>query len=179
MGSTLGVEKIAAHKVGLSLEEYRRRLASDLKHCTVCKVWKPKTMFGTETNRWDNLSPRCLECARARYIRRQRGPSPLRGKPLSDETRKKLSVAHKGKRNHRWKGGVSRKRVDPPEVTLAKRAVNHAVEAGRLAVVKTLPCIICGGKARHYHHHRGYGRTHWLDVQAVCTKCHREIHAKQ
>ena len=43
---------------------------------------------------------------------------------------------------------------------------------------KTLQCS-CGQQAKHYHHHKGYTKKHWLDVIPVCTKCHSIIHLKE
>lgn len=93
---------------------------------------------------------------------------------MFQEAKEKMRLAHTGSNNHRWKGGVSRKRN--PQKILAKRAVNHAIEAKRLAPAKELPCFDCGEKAREYDHYWGYKQPHWLDVQAVCVKCHRRRH---
>ena len=56
---------------------------------------------------------------------------------------------------------------------MARNSVNDTVRQGRLAPVRGLPCFDCGKPAAEYDHHRGYARTHWLDVQAVCCRCHR------
>jgi hypothetical protein len=60
----------------------------------------------------------------------------------------------------------------------ARQTVNVAVRLGRLPRPNDLPCKDCGhiwtvGERRHeYDHYLGYAPEHWLDVQAVCTKCH-------
>lgn len=67
-------------------------------------------------------------------------------------------------------GGTSTK----AERKFAGRAVNHAVEAGRIPCIKTMTCCRCGAAADHYHHHLGYNRAHWLDVVPLCHNCHRQ-----
>ena len=51
----------------------------------------------------------------------------------------------------------------------ASAAVGQAIKQGKLPHPTTLRCTDCGGMATSYDHHLGYGRDHWLDVQAVCT----------
>lgn len=64
----------------------------------------------------------------------------------------------------------------PAERQGAHDAVRWAIKRGRLIPPTDLPCLDCGGKAVHYHHHLGYERSHWLDVVAVCYRCHRRRH---
>jgi hypothetical protein len=52
----------------------------------------------------------------------------------------------------------------------ARNAVNNAIAAGTLI---RLPCVKCGKKAEA-HHHKGYARKDWLDVQFLCPKHHEE-----
>lgn len=54
--------------------------------------------------------------------------------------------------------------------------IRVAIQRGLLARPTILPCIGCGKPAVEYHHHLGYGRSHWLDVQALCKKCHVNAH---
>lgn len=58
----------------------------------------------------------------------------------------------------------------------ASNAVNYAIKKGLFKKPTTLPCINCGLRADHYHHHLGYDRRHWLDVQALCRSCHKKSH---
>lgn len=59
MGSSLGVEKVAAARVGLSLEEYRAKRAASLRWCCGCKAWHPSGEFSTDLSRGDGLSRTC------------------------------------------------------------------------------------------------------------------------
>lgn len=58
-------------------------------------------------------------------------------------------------------------------------AVTVAVLRGVLPRANDVPCAECGhqwteGERRHeYHHHRGYAPESYLDVQALCTTCHK------
>lgn len=60
----------------------------------------------------------------------------------------------------------------------AGRAVNRAIESGKLARAADVPCARCnhiGHDRRHeYHHHRGYEKEFWLDVICLCLRCHRK-----
>lgn len=49
---------------------------NDLKHCTICKQWKPLDNFGNDSNRWDKLNPFCRQCNTIKvrsYRERNRG----------------------------------------------------------------------------------------------------------
>ena len=61
MGSALGVEKIAAHRVGLSLDAYRAKVVAGLKWCSPCRDWHQRTEFVRDRSRGDGLSARCLK----------------------------------------------------------------------------------------------------------------------
>lgn len=61
-----------------------------------------------------------------------------------------------------------------PERRSARIAVATAVAGGRLAPALSRPCRDCGGPAREYDHYLGYDKEHWLDVEAVCRRCHWE-----
>lgn len=62
----------------------------------------------------------------------------------------------------------------------ARARVNNAVTAGHLPHPRTLPCTDCGhvwapgGRRHEYDHHLGHDPVHWLDVQVVCSACHRK-----
>jgi len=41
MGSALGILKVAAGRIGISLDEYQARRAGGEKWCTACRAWHP------------------------------------------------------------------------------------------------------------------------------------------
>ncbi len=43
-------------------EPARKKHRDGLKHCQICKQWKPLNNFGNNKNRWDNLSTFCKTC---------------------------------------------------------------------------------------------------------------------
>jgi hypothetical protein len=54
-------------------------------------------------------------------------------------------------------------------------AVHHAVKINKL--VKPAKCDACNAvKPVEAHHHLGYAPEHWLDVQWLCRKCHKQVH---
>lgn len=80
MGSRIGGLKSAAGKLGLTLEEYQKRVASGLKRCWCCKQWKPVTEFSMDHSRSDGIAAKCYECCRENTT-----------KPSKRERRDKLS----------------------------------------------------------------------------------------
>jgi hypothetical protein len=58
----------------------------------------------------------------------------------------------------------------------AHRALTRAVRRGELPRPTRLPCLACGRRASHYHHHLGYHPDRWLDAVPVCAGCHLREH---
>jgi hypothetical protein len=63
-----------------------------------------------------------------------------------------------------------------PERIKARMAVNNAVVAGKLT---RLPCTICDNPNSEGHHYLGYAKEHWLDVQWLCRKHHKEANERR
>ena len=62
-----------------------------------------------------------------------------------------------------------------PNRARAYQAVAWALVFGLL--IRPDTCQRCGSDARlHAHHHNGYEQEHWLDVQWLCSPCHRVVH---
>lgn len=111
--TTEGARKVAARRLGLTLAEYEARQAGGLKHCTKCKDWKSIASFNMDKSRRDGLAAKCRRCnsgssypedmtksekIKAAWIYRL--PTfvpPMKGKRMSDESRRKMSQASKGK----------------------------------------------------------------------------------
>ena len=77
--------KIAAGRVGLSLEAYEAKVAAGLKWCTACKAWHSRKAFVRDRTRGDGLKATCLVADR----RRPRGYRD----PEKEEARRKVAVA--------------------------------------------------------------------------------------
>lgn len=155
MGSLLGVMKVAATRAGITLDEYRSRVAAGEKWCTACKTWHPRAEFGRDTTRRDGLTATCTAARKARYHDSYVPRPRPRGRffvPARDGDRLQ-----------------------------ARARVNHRIRVGLIPSPNTLPCKDCGhlrtpeDRRRHeYDHHLGYDAAHHLDVEAVCTACHRQ-----
>lgn len=61
MGSKLGVMKIAAKRVGLTLEQYESRVRNGDRWCCGCKAWHDASKFTTDLSRGDGLSMTCRD----------------------------------------------------------------------------------------------------------------------
>lgn len=160
MGSKLGVMKIAAKRSGLTLAEYQARIARGLKRCTFCEEWKSKTLFATDSTRWDGLTQGCIECRNAR------------SKELYDPIGALFHLPMGPQRIPRRKGDKAQ----------AKSRINHDVRLGLRPNPNSLHCVKCGHKGtdkRHeYHHVMGYSEAHHYDVLPLCSTCHHEEHPK-
>lgn len=159
-----GAEKVAARKAGLTIEEFRERIASGQKRCTSCDRWRPQSTFSVDASRGDGRDASCRDCKSARW-RAAYKPRPR-------------------KRGRRYAAARDGDRLQ------ARGRVNHLVNIGVLDDPNSAPCTDCdhrtGDGVRHeYDHHLGYAAEHHESVQAVCTRCHakrekaRGVHARR
>jgi phage gp29-like protein len=96
--------------------------------------------------------------------------------PDGDSKLMALAVAPGGTGKH---GGNEAQRV------VARSAVNQKVRSGKLPHPNDVPCVVCGHspgtkERRHeYDHTKGYAPEHHLDVESVCTECHKKRSLKE
>lgn len=149
-----GAIKIAANKLGISVEEYTQLTESGLKNCFRCKQWLSLELFTSDKTRYDGKNASCTSC-RNTYLRATYTPIP-------EESRKPK--------------GPSAKPGREGDKLQSRARVNQAVKWGRMPRPNDIPCIDCGhigSDSRHeYDHHKGYAAEHQLDVECVCKKCH-------
>ena len=150
-----GAIKLAAARLGITLEEYQEHLLRGEKHCLRCRPLHPRSEFAKDRSRGDGLTPACRASrnrnSRERYTPRPRPP-------------------------------VGRSFVAPRDgdKLQARRRINYFVESGILPHPNTLACVDCGhlwseGERRHeYDHHLGYAAEHHEQVESVCSHCHHE-----
>lgn len=62
--STTSIDRTAATRVGISVDEYRALRRSGLKYCWRCRSWRPVSGFGPDASRGDGLAARCSSCRR-------------------------------------------------------------------------------------------------------------------
>jgi len=135
------------------------------KVCSACRLVKSLTEFYTERCRKDGLSYVCKSCASLkakRYYATDQGRKTLAAYRRSDKGRQVRRLC------------VEKYYEENPLARVAHKALNHAVEAGR--IVKPTSCEACQkSDAAHIHgHHEDYNKP--LDVRWVCPACHRKIH---
>lgn len=69
MPDLVKVYQTAAHRHGMSIDQWRRRIAAGLKWCWRCRRWLyavgPHGKFGRDTSRGDWTRAACRECCRA------------------------------------------------------------------------------------------------------------------
>ena len=62
MGNKLGVEKSAAKKIGVSLEEWRQHRDDGEAWCYCCREWKMSEHFGVDKSRSTKRASSCKVC---------------------------------------------------------------------------------------------------------------------
>ncbi len=154
-GNRTGAAKATAARLGLSFDGYAAKVEAGEKWCVGCKAWHPVAAFGVDKGRGDGLATTCVsgrkEKRRAKYVRR----------PRTSKLGASFVPARDGDKEQ------------------ARARVNHRIKVGLLPDPNDLPCVDCDhawaeGERRHeYDHHKGYAAEHQLDVEAVCTTCHR------
>ena len=156
------------------------------KRCTRCKEVKSLTEFYRDKIKLDGHSSQCKICNINRIkVSRQTERGRIMSCKVSLHYRQKHPERHKTSQKHyrhtekgRTFGRVSnlRIRLFHPEKWKARRAVQHAVQAGKIVPVHTLNCRNCQQKAQEYHHYLGYEPEFWFIVMPLCKRCHRLIH---
>lgn len=80
MGSRTGITKIAAERTGVSIDEYKKRLANGEKWCTGHKRWESNKLFSKDSARGDGLDKECKEAkslkSRKLKLKHRYGMSP-------------------------------------------------------------------------------------------------------
>lgn len=150
-----GAQKSRARKSNTPLRDLQILEKHNFKWCYKCKFWNPRSEFHFDNSRHDGLSTICHSCRRVK-VKKPRGPriNPKTGKPGPES-----NPARHG------------------DKTQARQRVVLAVRNKEIPKAIDLPCKHCGhifnGNMRHeYHHHKGYGADHFLDVIPLCRTCH-------
>ena len=82
-------------------------------------------------------------------------------------------------------GGTGKHGSTEEQRVIARSAVNQKVRSGKLPHPNSVPCVDCGhaegsDACRHeYDHTKGYSAEHHLDVESVCTACHKKRSLKE
>lgn len=105
MGSRLGIEKSAAKKLGITVEEWRNRREAGTLWCYCCKTWKDEACFGVDSSRSTGHTSACKTCVShkataCRYGLRVSAARDLRGGDRKCDIcgrKQKLEVDHNHK----------------------------------------------------------------------------------
>ena len=155
-----GAIKIAAKRMGISIEQWKFNVQSGLLWCTGCKAWHKKDKFAYDKSRWSGHAQSCRLYKKIETKKRY--------KPISPEKRKRM-----GPLPHAERKGDKKQ---------ARHRVNVLVRTGKIPPPNELACSNCGhihkdGERRHeYDHYEGYAVGKHLVVVALCTTCHRKKH---
>lgn len=148
---------LVANKAGVSLDEYKQRVAAGEKWCWSCREWKSIAEYGKDSSRYDGLASQCFGCRKSLYRRRY----VPRQRPAS------------GRRFVLPRDG---------DKIQARARANHLAKIGLLPKPNSVPCVDCGhvwqkGERRHeFDHAKGYDAENQEVVEVVCTKCHGNRH---
>lgn len=148
-----------------------------MKTCTKCKKEKDESQFGKLKSGKNGLNPRCKECQRKKigeWFSRpgskekvNKNAAKYRRTKKGKATKKRYYNSPKGQKTYRKYNEASKQK-------LARQAVNHAIEEGKIPAAKELTCVIndcCEGRME-YHHHKGYNKKNWFDIIPLCRKHH-------
>lgn len=157
-----------------------------MKNCSGCGV-EAEHYTQRKGERFVPLS-RCVVCEKARKkahakanpekrrARDQRYERSAKGRKARAAWKRTEAGRAKSKRQSR------RRKVDPQQ-SRARAAVHRAVMDRQL--VPPERCGRCGGRPTPHggnarglvaHHHAGYARENWLNVEWVCVPCHKREH---
>jgi hypothetical protein len=150
----IGGSKVAAGKLGISVEKYIQNVQSGLKWCSACRSWLQSDCFGKDKSSFDGKNSRCKICQRALYQKRY--------KPIPIEQRKPRGFTTKPSRDG--------------DKNQARAKVNYAVTCNKLPHARNVPCFDCGhigsDRLHEYDHYKGYDAINHLEVECVCVPCH-------
>lgn len=151
-----------------------------MKTCHICNKTKPLSEFHIDRSRKDSHTPACKICRNAtmkKYYQTEKGKKARKRYQKTEKGKEAQKRSHlKYEKTEKGKAAIHKARkhfyARHPNREKAKRAVNNAIQAGKLPRANTLQCYYCPAQADQYHHWRGYELEHWLNVVPVCVKCH-------
>jgi hypothetical protein len=155
-----GARKTSAKKIGISLDEYEKKIGLGYKYCYRCSRWLLTKEFGKDPVRHDGLAAYCFKCRKVIYRKTYKPrPRPAKGR--------RFVLPREGDRNQ------------------AVHRINYLVDAGLLDDPNNVPCIDCGhvhvkgGRKHEYDHHLGYESKNHEVVEVTCSRCHHIRHIKR
>ena len=155
-----------------------------MKKCTKCRTEKPLLEFAKDSGKKDGFCSWCKACKKKindRYRKRNKKIIALKAKKYYCKNKKRYRVWAKA-----WgktPNGMKSKRES------LKRSYHKNIKAGRARTMlrykvfqgeikKPINCEKCNKTDCRIngHHHKGYEKEHWYDVQWICDDCHWKVH---
>ena len=97
--------------------------------------------------------------------------------PMGKEVHRKESAKYQQTEKGRRENAKRRATPEGKLKVEARWAVWRAIQSGKLKPAWWFACDErCGHVAQEYHHHRGYGKSAWLEVVPLCIPCHKAEH---
>ena len=174
------------------------------KVCGKCKVSKTMSQFDRNRRMSDGFNGRCKTCRKqdsiGYYTKNKEAILEKRRESYQTEhTRSRIRKygqlpavkkrSRDRKRSKPYREWQKQYRLRPERIVAeqkryrenkpkwrAYKAVRNAVVNGTIKPASQCVCKQCGQQARHYHHH-SYKPAFWLDVVALCTLCHGNLHS--
>ena len=136
----------------------------DMKTCCLCKKNLSVSEFYRDPTgrRKDGLCPRCKQCH----------STVSKSSPNRQAVQRRYQTSIRGRTRHAANARAYR-RLHKDKVS-ARARVQYAREIRELDDPARLQCS-CGRPAIEYHHHNGYGESHWTDVIPICRRCHTRV----
>lgn len=186
----LGARKMAAKKMGISIDEYNAHVDAGEKRCYKCKLWKAVSSFASDSSRGDGLKARCHECD---YVRLRNTPNKEERQQKSllglaycrhctdwlpaNEVRKGICRLHINEdARQRYKNDTRYRGERRQHAHARKRNVNPLPVVGQIGLLSYFhgQCAYCSNQATTWDHivpiSKG-GRTSPDNVVPACASC--------
>lgn len=145
-----------------------------MKYCSKCENKKDRSEFDTHRKSKDGLQGWCKDCHR-QYRRSNIGKEVSRkAEGKYQKTSKGKETIQKQRQTDKGKECSRRYRTQYPEKTKARSILNKEIAAGR--ILRPSHCESCFEERFVEGHHEDYSKP--LDVEWLCTKCHKYLHRK-
>ena len=149
-----------------------------MKTCTKCKEGKTLDEFSNDKSRKDGKRGRCKDCENV-YSRAYREVNADRVNARSKAWRD-ANPDRRRENLNRWRSENQEKHNSHvnkyPEKVKARRLVNGMIRGGRLTRPES--CSKCLKACNPEAHHWSYLKENWIDVDWLCSQCHKDEHAR-
>ena len=170
----------SARLLDISIEKYVDMISAGQKWCVACCDWHAVSAFHGDSHKWDGRRNRCKESRRVKVKRYRTGPaaSNMLGKRASAETKARMSLAHCGEKNHKWRGGIT------PIYRSARQNALYYDWRRKVFERDDYTCRRCfrrGGGDLHAHHIKAFAlfpelRYDVTNGLTLCLDCHKREH---